>query len=75
VRFDGIITGHRRRFKPAAAPCAILKRTRLTRIGEPLPRVYSSTLRRRKALLTTETELNAIAAAATMGLSRIPNTG
>ena len=44
-------------------------------VREPRLRAYSSTLRRRSALLTTETELNAIAAAATIGLSRMPNTG
>jgi len=38
-------------------------------------RPHSSILRKRKALEITETELNVIAAAASIGLSRIPKNG
>ena len=39
------------------------------------PAVYSSILRSLSALLITDTELNVMAAAASMGLNSSPNTG
>jgi hypothetical protein len=43
-------------------------------IGPPLL-CYNRTRLKRRALLITETELKLIAAAASMGLSRMPNKG
>ncbi len=44
------------------------------RIGQML-KVHNSTFRKRNAFVITDTELNVMAAAAMMGLSRSPNTG
>lgn len=43
--------------------------------GAVLNAPYNRTRRRRRALLTTDTELKLMAAAAIMGLSNRPNTG
>ena len=71
VRRQIIISGHPRRLKPMGR--SILPPIALP--AEFMGRVYRLTLRRRRALVMTLTELSAIAAAAKMGLSRIPKTG
>ena len=45
------------------------------RLKSPWTLIYRENLRSRKALLTTESELKAIAAPAIIGLSRMPKKG
>jgi hypothetical protein len=64
-----VLTGKDVFQKQFRLPISIRKTTHSSR------RAYSFTLRRRRALAITETELKLMAAAAKMGLSRIPKNG